>query len=573
VIAAGLTSWRVIGTSAPTAPVVYRPVPLTSYPGSQDDPSFSPDGTEIAFDWDGSNQDNFDIYVKLIGPGAPLRLTTDPAPDIDPRWSPDGRSIAFLRMTDDYTRFSVILIPALGGPERRLGTFANNASLASLPMESLCWTPDSKALVVSAAESAGKPNRLLLVPLDGEPKVLTHPNPDDTAFGDTRPSVSHDGRNLTFVRSAGGIYKALVVPVSSGMELRGEPHRLSIKEQVISHVDWLPGDREILVSAGGSGAEAQWLYRISTDQGAEERPVPGAGAASFSPAVSSRGNRLAYATGALDANFWSVDLATHASAMDRALSSSYRDVFPQFSPDGKRVVFYSNRSGSLQVWVANADGSQAGALTSMSGPVTGSPRWSPDGQQIAFDSNTGGAYHVYVIAGDGGQPRQVTRLRSFFANWSRDGRWIYFTSPASGDDQIWKAPATGGDPVQVTHGGGEGPVESVDGKALYFVRQNRGGGIWKMPVAGGDEDRVLKNEVYRVNYAVTDKGIYFTPRSARDGTSSVQFFSFASGKVIQIVKVAKLLDLGLGVSPDGRTLLYSQIDHTGSNLMLIESFH
>jgi len=79
--------------------------------------------------------------------------------------------------------------------------------------------------------------------------------------------------------------------------------------------------------------------------------------------------------------------------------------------------------------------------------------------------------------------------------------------------------------------------------------------------------------VYRVNYAVTDKGIYFTPRTGNDSTSSVQFFNFATGATTQIVKVTKMLDLGLGVSPDGRTLLYSQVDHTGSNLMLVENFH
>ena len=89
-------------------------VPLTSYPGKVQDPSFSPDGNQIAFTWDGEKQDNNDVYIKLVGPGNPLRLTTDPASDRSPAWSPDGRSIAFMR----YARSkpgALMLMPALGG--------------------------------------------------------------------------------------------------------------------------------------------------------------------------------------------------------------------------------------------------------------------------------------------------------------------------------------------------------------------------------------------------------------------------------------------------------------------------
>jgi serine/threonine protein kinase len=77
-----------------TVPTV---VPLTSYPGQESEPSFSPDGKQVAFTWNGDKQDNLDIYVKRIGNQPPNRLTTNPENDHSPTWSPDGSRLAFLR--------------------------------------------------------------------------------------------------------------------------------------------------------------------------------------------------------------------------------------------------------------------------------------------------------------------------------------------------------------------------------------------------------------------------------------------------------------------------------------------
>jgi DNA-binding winged helix-turn-helix (wHTH) protein len=79
-----------------------QPVPLTSYPGYESWPSFSPDGNQVAFAWNAEKSDKYDIYVQLIGSGRPLRLTTDLASNALPVWSPDGRSIAFRRFDTSW---------------------------------------------------------------------------------------------------------------------------------------------------------------------------------------------------------------------------------------------------------------------------------------------------------------------------------------------------------------------------------------------------------------------------------------------------------------------------------------
>lgn len=109
--------------SQPASPATpMQAVTLTDYPGNESSPSFSPDGSQVAFSWSGEENTNRDVYVKLIGSGAPLRLTHSPLADFAPSWSPDGKQIAFLRFQENQT-VSVILVPPLGGTERKLADF------------------------------------------------------------------------------------------------------------------------------------------------------------------------------------------------------------------------------------------------------------------------------------------------------------------------------------------------------------------------------------------------------------------------------------------------------------------
>jgi len=85
-----------------------RIVPLTTFPGFQQDARFSPDGNQIAFEWYGDKDYNEDIYVMRIGAGKPLRLTTDPAQDESPTWSPDGRWILFSQVDVDTSHIMMV---------------------------------------------------------------------------------------------------------------------------------------------------------------------------------------------------------------------------------------------------------------------------------------------------------------------------------------------------------------------------------------------------------------------------------------------------------------------------------
>ena len=136
--------------------------------------------------------------------------------------------------------------------------------------------------------------------------------------------------------------------------------------------------------------------------------------------------------------------------------------------------------------------------------------------------------------------------------------------------------------MQVTRGGGLAAVESTDRKFIYYSKsEGLFRSLWKVRVTGGAETQVLPAITLARNFAVTNRGIYFIPWNGRAGsmvmptsqrTSAIQFLSFATGTVRTILTSKRAVDLGLAVSPDERSLLYTQIDRAESNLWLMEDF-
>ncbi len=139
-------------------PTTLTGLPLTGNRGRESHPALSPDGNTVAYAWDGANGGNANIYVKLIGSGRPLRLTTNPADESSPTWSPDGRYIAFLRRIPVGS--GIFVIPALGGPERKLG---ESRAWHGPPMHvTLACSPNAKFLAIVEQElTPGPPKHLI----------------------------------------------------------------------------------------------------------------------------------------------------------------------------------------------------------------------------------------------------------------------------------------------------------------------------------------------------------------------------------------------------------------------------
>ena len=196
----------------PKAILVNRVTPFSGLPGREDMPAFSPDGRQLVFAWNGGEDgDNFDIYVKIIGAGEPVRLTSNAHDDVYPRFSPDNRFIAFVRdLKDDGG--DVILIPALGGAERRVcQLFSGNYSIS--------FSPNGLLLaVIDAERSGGNEFAVHTVNLQTSEKRRLTTHEDFT--GETTPRFSPDGEHIAFVRIARDASQDLFVAPTAGGAVR-----------------------------------------------------------------------------------------------------------------------------------------------------------------------------------------------------------------------------------------------------------------------------------------------------------------------------------------------------------------
>ena len=560
-LSAAVLVWRL---REGTPPGGLQAVALT-YSGRERQPSLSPDGKKVAFVW--YETDRPHIYVKLIGaPGPPMRLTTDPAAEGNPAWSPVDNWIAFTR--SEQGKVAIRLIPPLGGPERKLTEIAGGSFLS--------WTPDAKWLAFSERDPS-PPGLSSIWAIDVDTgdrrrltRFVTQAAGGDYALGDTAPSISPDGSALAFSRQVQRwVYEIYVQRLTPDLRPKGEPARVTDRHYgSVEGIAWTANNREIVYGAGAYFRQSLW--RVPASGGRAPERLSYAQPAAVQPAIAGSPPRLVYAWSIFNQNIWRLDIRT--GERKKLIGSTYRQQMPQYSPDGRKIAFQSNRTGNVEVWTCDADGSNCLQITSCEGPNCGAPRWSPDSRYLSFDSNAEGQPEVYVVAADGGKPRRITHhpANDVLSSWSHDGLWIYFASDRSGLYEIWKAPKDGGEAVQVTRSGGYSAFESSDGKYIYYTKFSPrsafyGDGLFRMPAQGGEETQVLEGRV-SIFFQVTSKGIYFHANA-----QTIQFLDAATGKISTIAKLDKV-EQSIGVSPDDAYVVWEQTDQNNTDLMLVEGF-
>ena len=256
------------------------------------------------------------------------------------------------------------------------------------------------------------------------------------------------------------------------------------------------------------------------------------------------------------------------------VTSTRHDIGATLSPDETKIAFDSDRTGTFEIWTSNKDGSDLVRLTTLQIDQTGSPRWSPDGKNIAFDSRVKGRGGIFVVALDRSSPRPIAidDFDNSVPSWSADGKWVYYTSKHGDSIQIWKTPSSGGQPVQVTTAIGNRPFETADGRALYFLGSPRGDEIWEKRLPDGAERRVPEITEPVDTWQVAQNGIYFVRR--KKSIPELWFFQFETRSTKKIMDIPDRGFMGeISINKDGKEMLYTQIDSSGMDIMLVRNFH
>ena len=561
-VLAGTLWWGAASTPA-GPPVQIRP--LTSQMGRETEPVFSPDGNWIAYLWAGDSGKNPGLYVRSFKSDAPKLLASgsSPHPIRAIVFSPDGARIAFRRND------GIFAIARNGsGSAVKLATSEDRCQGSGLD-----WSPDGSALLLAECPAGFPIPVVMQVELaSGHRRQLT--SPPASTQGDFDPHYSPAGTQVAFRRALQPVVEDLYV-LKLGSK---DPIAISRDARGLAGLAWMPDGKSILVSSQRSSG-IYGLWRFYLDKPFKPETFAQAGQHAKAPAVARLGGRAAWINQVIDHNIWEIPFDAAGGTPKRIISSLQRDVDGNIGPDG-RIAFRSDRSGVSEIWIAAPDGSAPVRVTSMDGPLTGTPRWSPDGKHLAFDSRPASNPDIYLLHCDAsvcqGPPRRLTDDPSsdVMPSWSRDGKSIYFGSSRTGRREVWKLSLEdGAKPEQITRNGGYLGIESADGRWLYYSKIVQHHGIWRKPLRGaGAEEQVAEPfDDYGAGswlLAPGDKEIVYLGSGQDTGIRAWNIVTRKS-RLLHDVK-DRAIERGLSVSPDGRRLIYSQLDRSDSNVMIAE---
>ena len=558
--AAWHSSRRSTATLAISRPA--KPVPLVTFAdGSQWLPAFSPDGLHVAYAFQAAT--GWYLEMKDVGTDARLRLTQHPASfPPGPAWSPDGRQIAFARagVSDDR---GIFLISAVGGPEKKLRSLA----AWPVPQRLISWSPDGQWIAFADEVHSDSeqrpgvrgPNAIYLIsPGTLETRQLTNPAPGD--FGDAAPTFSPDGTVLAFVRTNVDSHDEIYTVPFEG----GTPSRLVTDGIWTNGLAWTQDGTSIVFDRSFAGGFQ--LCRVSSTGGKLSTiDLPSTNINILEPAVWR--DRLAFESHETHETVGRIALnASHPELPATSVASTRRETAGRYSPDGERIAFLSDRTGTDELWMTDSDGANPIQLTHLGIPLV-DLSWDPTGSAIAVSATCG---KVFLVQ------RETQSVRVVFAGlpfadehvpniaFSRNGNFLYVLSqPGAGVNyELLKVPISGGAPVKVMDGRLTNFAESMDGSTLFY---SHGRAIWKRPSEGGAEQFVAPTSDI---WDVRSDGLYLLTDS-----SSIERYSF-DGKRLSRVATLDHFDVKfpMSISPDARWALLGYRQRQTVEIDMIQHF-
>jgi Tol biopolymer transport system component/DNA-binding winged helix-turn-helix (wHTH) protein len=567
-----ISGWALFPRSRTTSPRDYRLIPLTSDPGYEGEPTFSPDGQMIAYVSDRTG--NLEIFLKQIDSAWEINLTNNPADDVQPAFSPDGQRIAFVssRAGSAGLLYYGMETPLMGGGIWVMSALGGNATRIVESGNFPSWSPDGTTILYTVSgtwfgmkiwkvpASGGEPREVSIRFKAGElvPGYILY------------PSYSSDSRWVTF-QGGDNIY---VVPSEGGEARAIAPG---------SRPAWGRESRSILYSNSGEGrSHSLWQIPFSPERGETGPATPltvGRGQ-DTQAAISKDGKRIAFT--ALDKSFNLETMPFDAEAgrpmgePQAVTSGSHVTYFHSFSLDGRSVVFDERRTGSSHIWRVD-EGSAPTPLIVDPEFDDCCPKESPDGSAIAFTrrraTEAQANRSIWLSAPDGGSRRLLVDNAAGIS-WLPNARSIVYLSQL--DRQLHIIDLVTKSTRKITDESKIVPVFGVSPDGRWVVYQSSLAGnmdLRAVPVGGGSSRAVVAtpHQDYHPVFSPSGNWLYFQPdhKNLYRVPGPAQNWRQANPERVTNFPESGLLIEDFQMSPDGHRLLYSR-GHVTGDIWLIE---
>lgn len=480
------------------------PIAITSEPGKEYFPALSPDGSMVAYASAVPGGGQSALRIKGRDPAATsVVLVQGPAGHFfaHPVWSPDGGRIAFQEISSQGC--SVRVVPASGGQAQTV------AGCDKEMADGIDWSPDGDALYLTRYRDAAGTRGLARLSLDSGEVLPLDYRPHRSGDLDLLPRVSPDGRWIAFRRGDRPHSDLWIVPREGG-----SARRIAASASGLRGHAWSADSASVVISSDHAGMQS--LYRVPIDGSAPE--ALGIDNAHY-PSVARRGGFLGYHQSLTLMQFETYDLDDSGQGSGRLLAPASRsDFFGTLSPDGERLAFVSERSGSPQVWLHDFSRGETAALTASSDSLPDTLQWSPDARALLFARRSFGQSRLVRLEVDSGRESVLTPedelVRS--GSYAADGDTVFYSSRRSGAWELWRMRGDGSGAVQLTRSGGIDPSTFPGSPHVYYAKPSTPG-LFRMPVAGGDEEQVsaLREPMLAGNYRVHQGELWIYSRDLK----------------------------------------------------------
>ncbi|MGE5346679.1 MAG: protein kinase domain-containing protein [Acidithiobacillales bacterium] len=553
------------------APSFSRAVRLTAGPAREFGPALSPDGKWVAYlSSDGSRTD---VWVKFLAGGDAACLTRQSALQVQTR-----SDIGGLEITPDGTAVLASLGPPGALPSSaETGTWALPAPLGGVPRRFLPgahavrFSPDGRRILfVRAGGSRG--DSLVVAEADGgNPREILKSRGGVHAHW---PAWSADGRFVYFNYGI-GIGNAAPTEIYRIPPAGGAPEPVVRTSRSAAYPALLAGGGGLVYSSNPDSADSALWWRPLSG-GPPRRLTIGVGSYT-EPRLSADGNALVATVVESQESLLSVPVGSKGEAVARPITGGYTGgLDPAVSPRGDELAYSSTRSGNRNLWLCAPDGSSARPLTS-GDAIDERPAFSPDGTRIAFVSDRGGTRGIWLLDVGGGAPRRLAAAEVLGSlSWSPDGAEIAFAAPVGDVPGLFRLRVSDGHVAPLpTPGASSAPAWSPRGDRIAYLDPKGPGGtrIELVDPAG----RPIPLELPGGGPSLGNGYLTWSPDGKRIAAMAVPGLVETAVWIVEpgaaepvrhlITLVTGRLGRGLAWGADGRSLLVGSLE-TSSDIVL-----